>query len=93
MFKDVRGKLEHDALRRAKMDSIQKTLRQMADPKTAAFTSRIIPNVDPKSIVGVRTPALRAFAKTLKAGEPQTQKFLWMWTLSHRVCPSSGPSV
>lgn len=54
------------------MDSIQKTLRQMADPKTAAFTSRIIPNVDPKTILGIKTPELRALAKELRAN----QKFL-----------------
>ena len=58
------------------MDAIQKFLKENADAEYAVFTSRIIPNVDPKAIVGVRTPALRAFAKTLKAGEPQTQKFL-----------------
>ena len=51
------------------MDSIQKTLRQMADPKTAAFTSRIIPNVDPKTILGIKTPELRALAKELLAGQ------------------------
>lgn len=54
------------------MDSIQKTLRQMADHKTAAFTSRIIPNVDPKTILGIKTPELRALAKELRAN----QKFL-----------------
>ncbi len=54
------------------MNSIQKTLRQMADPKTAAFTSRIIPNVDPKTILGIKTPELRALAKELRAN----QKFL-----------------
>lgn len=37
----------------------------MADPKTAAFTSRIIPNVDPKTILGIKTPELRALAKEL----------------------------
>ena len=51
------------------MDTIQKTLRQMADPKTAAFTSRIIPNIDPKTILGIKTPELRAFAKELLAGQ------------------------
>ena len=39
----------------------------MADPKTAAFTSRIIPNVDPKTILGIKTPELRALAKELLA--------------------------
>ncbi len=51
------------------MDSIQKTLRQMADPKTAAFTAKIIPNIDPKSILGIKTPELRALAKELLAGQ------------------------
>ena len=41
----------------------------MADPKTAAFTSRIIPNVDPKTILGIKTPELRALAKELLAGQ------------------------
>ena len=64
------------------MDSIQKTLRQMADPKTAAFTSRIIPNVDPKTILGIKTPELRALAKELLASQkraalaPAAKKFL-----------------
>ena len=58
------------------MDAIKKFLKENADAEYAAFTSRIIPNVNPKSIVGVRTPALRAFAKTLKADAPQVQKFL-----------------
>lgn len=54
----------------------------MADPKTAAFTSRIIPNVDPKTILGIKTPELRALAKELLAGQkgaalaPAAQKFL-----------------
>ena len=39
----------------------------MADPKTAAFTAKIIPNVDPKSILGIKTPELRAVAKELLA--------------------------
>lgn len=51
------------------MDSIAKTLRQMADPKTAAFTAKIIPNVDPKSILGIKTPELRALAKELLASQ------------------------
>lgn len=57
------------------MDAIQKFLKENADAQYAAFTSKIIPNVDPKAIVGVRTPALRAFAKSLK-GSDDAQKFL-----------------
>ena len=64
------------------MDSIAKTLRQMANPKTAAFTAKIIPNVDPKTILGIKTPELRALAKELLASQkraalaPAAQKFL-----------------
>lgn len=59
------------------MDSIAKTLRQMADPKTAAFNAKTIPNVDPKSILGIKTPELRALAKELlKSPKGAAQKFL-----------------
>ncbi len=37
----------------------------MQDAQYAAFTARIIPTVDRDSIIGIRTPALRAFAKEL----------------------------
>ena len=37
----------------------------MQDTQYATFTARIIPTVDRDSIIGIRTPALRAFAKEL----------------------------
>ena len=63
----------------------------MADPKFAAFTAKTIPNIDKKTILGIKTPLLRALAKELlKSGanancsagkkgaalSPAAQKFL-----------------
>ena len=59
------------------MDAIQKFLKENADAEFAAFTSRTIPTVDPKSILGIKTPELRALAKELlKSPKGAAQKFL-----------------
>ena len=46
-------------------DHIISQLRGMADADYAAFQRKLLPNVTPERIVGVRTPALRAMAKEL----------------------------
>ncbi len=56
-----------------KMNNIQSQLFAMADGDYKAFHQKLIPTVDPDRIIGVRTPALRtyakAFAKTDEAAE------------------------
>ncbi len=37
----------------------------MQDVKYREMQVKIIPNIDPESIIGVRTPALRDYAKKL----------------------------
>ena len=44
---------------------IIKKLFDHKDDKYAAFQRKLIPNIDPQSIIGVRTPILRDIAKTL----------------------------
>ena len=52
---------------------IQKALFQLRDEAYRAFQGKLIPNVDPEALIGVRTPALRALAKQLySAGETAT---------------------
>ena len=46
-------------------EEITKKLFDLRDEKYGAFQAKLIPNIDPDSIIGVRTPALRAFAKEL----------------------------
>ena len=46
-------------------EEIRKTLFQMKDEKYKAFQSKLIPAVDPEFFIGVRTPELRKYAKTL----------------------------
>lgn len=55
--------------------SIRETLFSLRDEKFSTFQARLIPNVAPERIIGVRTPALRKLAKTLR-GSGQAEEFL-----------------
>lgn len=52
------------------MDTVLAELRVLQDPAYRAFHSRLVPTVDPERIIGVRTPALRAYAKRLARERP-----------------------
>ncbi len=52
-----------------KRDEIIAELFKLQDTKYAALQSKIVPTVDSDRIIGVRTPALRTFAKTLYMDE------------------------
>ncbi len=54
---------------------IQKRLFEMQDLKYRDFNSRLIPEVDPETVIGVRTPQLRKFAKELFR-QPEKEEFL-----------------
>lgn len=47
------------------VESIQKQLFEMQDLEYKAFHSRLMPTISPETIIGVRTPALRKFAKEI----------------------------
>ena len=51
--------------------SISQTVRELAEPKLAEFTAKLLPTVDPARILGVRTPALRKLSKKLLREHPQ----------------------
>ena len=61
------------------MDIIGK-LKEKRDPEFAAFQAKLIPNVAPDSILGVRTPELRALAKEI---DPESRK-TFLRSLPHR---------
>ena len=44
---------------------IREELFRMQDKKYRDFQKKLIPTVDPESVIGVRTPALRKYAKQL----------------------------
>ena len=46
-------------------EDIKSRLSELQDEKYREMQIKIIPNVDPESIIGVRTPALRSLAKEL----------------------------
>ena len=51
--------------------SISQAVRELAEPKLAKFTAKLLPTVDPARILGVRTPALRKLSKKLLREHPQ----------------------
>lgn len=51
--------------------SISQAVRELAEPKLAEFTAKLLPTVDPARILGVRTPALRKLSKKLLREHPQ----------------------
>jgi len=57
------------------MNEIRKELFSMQDPGYRDFQSKLIPTVDPETIIGVRTPLLRKYAKSL-AGSEDVSVFL-----------------
>lgn len=52
------------------MTEIQNYLFSLQDLKYQAFQAPIVPSVDPKTIIGVRVPLLRAYAKDLWKNHP-----------------------
>lgn len=54
---------------------VRERLFEMQDPEYRAFHSKLIPTADPDSVIGVRTPQLRKFAKEL-ARTPEAEDFL-----------------
>ena len=63
------------------IENLEKELFEMQDLKYRDFHSRLLPGIDKKTIIGIRTPMLRKFtkeyAKTLEAD-------LFMQELPHR---------
>ena len=57
------------------IEEIRAELFRLQDPQYRALQAKLIPTVDPKRMIGVRTPALRSLAKTL-AKDPETEAFL-----------------
>lgn len=45
------------------VEFVQKSLKAVQDLKNKAFMERLIPNIPPQRLLGVRTPDLRAFSK------------------------------
>ena len=57
------------------IEEIREELFRLQDPHYRALQAKLIPTVDPERMIGVRTPALRSFAKTL-AKDPEAELFL-----------------
>ena len=51
------------------MEEITARLFEMRDLKFRDFNAKLIPGTDKESVIGVRSPALRQYAKELLKGE------------------------
>lgn len=63
------------------MDAVTQRLFALSDDAYRVFQARLLPTIDPASIIGVRTPALRKLAVSL-SGSPEADAFLQ--SLPHR---------
>lgn len=61
---------------------IRRELETLADPAYRDFQARLVPTVDPARILGVRTPALRAYARRL-ARERASDARVFLAALPH----------
>ena len=57
------------------MDIIKEKLLALQDTKYKEFFIKLIPTVDPDTVIGIRAPKIRALAKEIK-NESYTQEFL-----------------
>ncbi len=57
------------------IDEIRARLYEMRDEKYKDFNAKLIPNVDAGAVIGVRTPALRKYAKELSK-RPDIDEFI-----------------
>lgn len=57
------------------MREITESLLKLKDEEYAAFHRKLIPNIEPERVIGVRTPALRKLAKQVRK-EPYAGDFL-----------------
>ena len=46
-------------------ENIREKLLSMGDGEYRDFSSKLIPNIEKSKIIGIRTPVLRSFAKSL----------------------------
>ena len=70
------------------MKEIEENLWKLQDKEYREFHRKLIPNVDPETIIGVRTPVLRTYAKQLlkkAANDPEVSGMLgeFLWELPH----------
>ena len=52
-------------------NEVTEELRALADSEYQAFQAKLVPNINPDTILGVRTPALRKYAKNFAKSQPE----------------------
>ena len=65
--------------------SMRNELAVIADPAYREFQAKLVPTVEPESILGVRIPELRRFARTLWKDRPAEAKAFLHEPLPHET--------
>lgn len=65
------------------LGSITAELYSMQDVPYGDFTARLLPNIDRRSVIGVRMPEIRKYAKRLRRHDPETAE-AFLHSLPHR---------
>lgn len=65
--------------------SMRNELAVIADPAYREFQAKLVPTVEPESILGVRTPELRRFARTLWKDRPAEARAFLNEPLPHET--------
>ncbi|WP_172120979.1 DNA alkylation repair protein [Actinomyces faecalis] len=60
------------------------SVTHLADPDNATFVARLVPGIDPATIIGARVPALRAYAKESWRERPE-EVLSFLTRLPHRL--------
>lgn len=66
-------------------------LFSLQDEKYRQMQVKLLPNVSPERIIGVRTPQLRALAKQMTAGEAFLRELPHTYFKRIKYTPSSSP--
>ena len=64
------------------MNELQKQLFTLQDPSYLEFHSKLIPTIEKNRIIGIRTPALRSFAKDFKGAH---EAIRYIYTLFSKI--------
>ena len=69
------------------MTTLQKQLFELQDLKYRDFHAKLLPGIDKETIIGIRTPILRKFAKDFeKSGKTHSCKNFPMCIMKKIIC-------
>ena len=75
------------------MTELQRRLFELQDKKYQAFHSKLIPNIEPAHVIGIRTPVLRNFAKAFAKEDEFMHKEQRVVSAIHRLAKPDSVEI